>query len=96
MAVCLFRVAQEAIRNAINHANAERIIVALCFYADDVELSVADDGCGFVVPPRISQLVHEHHYGIVGMSERVAAVDGQLTIDAQEGVGTTICVRVGL
>jgi PAS domain S-box-containing protein len=93
--VCLFRVAQEAIRNVLHHAAARRITISLSLNDDDIELCVEDDGHGFVVPHRLSQLAYGNHFGLIGMSERVATVDGYLSITSEPGHGTTVRVRVG-
>ena len=96
IAICLFRVAQEALRNALKHANAHSITVRLCQLADAVILCVHDDGCGFQVPPRLSQLTQTGHFGLVGMSERVTWAGGQLSICSQPEAGTEVLVEIPL
>jgi PAS domain S-box-containing protein len=95
-ALCLFRVAQEALRNAIQHAQAQHIWIVLRQEDTSVRFQVSDDGSGFDLPPHLSDLMHANHFGLVGMSERVAWVGGQFAIQTQPGSGTTITVHLPL
>jgi signal transduction histidine kinase len=95
-AICLFRVAQEALRNAIKHADANRITIRLRWLADAAILCVQDDGCGFCVPSRLSQFTQTGHFGFVGMSERVTWAGGQLSIRSQSGKGTEVWAKIPL
>jgi signal transduction histidine kinase len=81
--ICIFRVAQEALRNCSRHAKATRVRVALDRVATRVMLKVEDDGEGFQ-PARSKGL------GLLGMEERVAQLGGRLRIDSQPGRGTTV------
>jgi PAS domain S-box-containing protein len=95
-ALCLFRVAQEALRNAVQHAQARHIWIVLRQEEHSILFQVNDDGCGFHLPPHLSDLMHTNHFGLVGMSERVAWVGGQFDIQTQAGSGTAISVRLPL
>lgn len=96
VAICLFRTAQEGIRNALKHADARRIDLSLFMNHDEVILNVHDDGKGFQMPTRLGELVWNEHFGLVGMSERIAWVGGHLTINSQPGSGTKIVVQIPL
>ena len=96
VALCLFRSAQEALRNALRHAEADRITLRLNLLPDEVVLSVRDDGCGFQVPARLSELTHADHFGLVGIAEQVALTGGRCTISSQPGAGTEVLVRIQL
>lgn len=96
IAICLFRVAQEALRNALKHASAKHITVNLRLLDDTAILHVQDDGCGFCVPPRLSQLTHADHFGLMGMSERVTWAGGQLSICSRPGEGTEVRAEIPL
>jgi signal transduction histidine kinase len=84
--LCLFRAAQEALRNVDHHAHAARVLVALAPASGGVELTVSDDGVGFDpgVPRRCAGL------GQVSMRERLNLVGGRLSIESQVGRGTTV------
>ncbi len=96
LALTLFRVAQEALRNALRHGAACQVVVALRRHADEVVLQVSDDGRGFEVPPRLSAFVASGHFGLVGMAERVSQAGGALTIKSSPTTGTTLRVRLPL
>jgi len=87
----LFRIAQEAMANAVKHAQASRIEVALSFEAGQVRLSVIDDGCGF--DPALAQGAQAGHFGLTGMRERAQRL-GPLTIDSRPGAGTRVEIVV--
>ncbi len=94
--ICLFRVSQEALRNVLNHANARRIHLTVSITKNEVVFTICDDGCGFTVPERLSELTQMNHFGLVSIAERVAWVNGQLDIHSQPGQGTHILVRIPL
>ncbi|NPV08857.1 MAG: GAF domain-containing sensor histidine kinase [Anaerolineae bacterium] len=96
VSLCLFRVAQEALRNAIRHSRADFVRVRLRVEAERVHLLVSDDGQGFVVPERLSQLTGEGHFGLLSISERVSLLPGKLTIRSRPDYGTEISVDVDL
>jgi len=79
-----YRIAQEAITNAIRHASPRKLNVGLYQHQKEVVLEIADDGCGFE-PQRLTLGT-----GILGMRERAAALGGDLAIESAPGKGTTI------
>ena len=90
--LALYRIYQEAVRNALRHADAQRIEVRLTFAAATIVLEVQDDGRGFEVPRRLVELARKDHLGLIGAAERAEAIGGTLRIDSAEGRGT--CLRV--
>ncbi|MGC8875012.1 MAG: ATP-binding protein [Chloroflexia bacterium] len=90
----LYRIAQEALHNALRHAQARHIWVTLRFEPEAVRLIVSDDGNGFQVPEHPAALTHEGHYGLLGMRERALLAGGELHIVSQPGKGTTVTARV--
>lgn len=89
-ALCLFRVAQEALRNALRHAQPRRIDVTLRPERGGIELGVADDGCGFDVQAERERA----SLGLASMHERVALQGGRLAIDGRRGQGTRVTAWV--
>lgn len=89
--VGLYRIAQEALNNALRHADAQHIELALTLQPDRALLEVEDDGRGFDVedaPPE--------RFGLVGMNERARLLGGALEIHSDPGMGTRIAVTVPL
>jgi len=89
----LFRIAQEALNNALKHAQAQNIHLSLAQEGEEVVLKVEDNGQGFD-PQRVSSQLTDPHLGLLGMKERARAVGAELTIASRPGEGTT--VRVAL
>lgn len=85
----LYRIAQEAISNALRHADAARVTMRLRRDDDDVVLTVEDDGRGFD-PER----ANGRGIGLSSMAARTEALGGRLRIDAHPGGGTVIEARV--
>jgi signal transduction histidine kinase len=88
--VQLLQMAREALSNAVRHAHAGRIILALRTEGPVLELSVEDDGVGFdagVTPP-------SGHLGLANLRDRAAGLGDELVIDSQPGRGTRLRIRV--
>ena len=88
--VCLYRVGQESIRNALKHAFAHRIVASLRRHGGHLILHVSDDGIGFDVPERLSALVRDDHFGLAGIAEHVMAAGGRLRVRSEKGSGTVV------
>jgi ligand-binding sensor domain-containing protein/signal transduction histidine kinase len=88
----LLRIGQEAINNAVRHAQPRNIFVNLKFEAKRVQLSVQDDGHGFDYQE--SMKGDEKHFGLVGMQERAMRMGGKLKVDSRAGEGTEVLVDV--
>lgn len=93
--VALYRVVQEALRNAERHADPEMIRITLRF-DEDLLLTVEDDGLGFDVPLVAGDHVRAGRLGLMGMQERSQLIGGDLEIHSMPGAGTTITIRVSL
>ena len=89
----LLLVAQEAIRNAIHHADCERVVVEAGWNPRDrvVSLVVRDDGRGF--DPAAVAGTDRGHFGLQVMRERMAGIGGSLMIDTAPSRGTTVTAR---
>jgi PAS domain S-box-containing protein len=94
--VCCFRVAQEALNNVIKHARATRIEVHLDRLADSITLSVRDDGIGFDVSKAYLTAENANSLGLIGMRERIAAMNGWLEVNSSPGHGTEIIATLPL
>jgi signal transduction histidine kinase/ligand-binding sensor domain-containing protein len=90
----LFRVYQEALQNVFKHAEASRVKVSLRSIDGQIVLSIRDDGKGFIVPESWLSLGRKNHFGLMGLSERVAAMDGVMSVLSDPGSGTEVTVRL--
>jgi signal transduction histidine kinase len=96
LSLCVYRVMQEALVNVQKHAFARKITIKLSICPDELCLIVQDDGKGFQVPQQLGQLMKAHHFGLVGLRERLESVKGVLTVTSIPGKGTQIFARVPL
>jgi PAS domain S-box-containing protein len=92
ISLCIFRVLQEALQNAIKHSRAYRFDVLLSRRAEEISLTVRDFGIGF--DPVVA--MKSRGLGLTSMKERLKLVDGELWIESESGVGTAVHVRVPL
>jgi len=90
VSLCLYRVAQEAISNAIRHGGASHILVQLNRRDDGIALSVKDNGCGFDV----AGIADQDGLGLISIEERVRILKGKLTIKSAPATGTSLCAWV--
>lgn len=96
VALCLYRCAQELIRNGVRHARAQRIEVRLEARGGRAVLTVADDGVGFEPPERLSELGLGEHFGLLGVEEHAQALGGSLALASAPGEGTRAVVELPL
>jgi signal transduction histidine kinase len=85
----LFRITQEALTNVVKHAHAKAVHITFARQERSVILTIEDDGCGFS-----RAQVPSDRFGLVGMRERTASVNGALDIDSQRGSGTRLTVEI--
>ncbi|MGD2178511.1 MAG: histidine kinase [Anaerolineae bacterium] len=89
-----YRIAQEALNNALQHARAENITVRVRCGSGGLTLLVIDDGVGFELPPRPDLLTQAGHFGLLGMRERATLLGGSFRVDAAPGEGTRVTVHL--
>ncbi len=92
VSLCLYRVAQESLRNIAKHADATNVRVVLSARKDGVRLRIVDTGDGF----DLKDVKGKGGLGLISMEERVRLVGGKFTIKSQPGEGTTVEVFVPL
>jgi PAS domain S-box-containing protein len=90
ISLCLFRVLQEALRNAAKHSGVRHFEVELQGTSDALDLVIRDDGRGF----DLASALNGRGLGLTSMQERLKLVDGELSITSQLKRGTTIRARV--
>ena len=90
LALCLYRVAQEALRNVATHAKAQNVTISLGQLNGHVMMHVADDGRGFDPTAKSRRL----GLGLVSLNERVHVLGGTLDVTTARGAGTRVAVTL--
>ncbi|MEQ4208255.1 GAF domain-containing sensor histidine kinase [Actinopolymorpha sp. B17G11] len=99
--IALYRIAQEALQNAVKHADASTVRLQLRRTGEDVALVVADDGRGWDEAGQLSsgngrEPRADGGYGLRSMAERAELIGGRLFVVSRVGEGTTVTARVSL
>jgi ligand-binding sensor domain-containing protein/signal transduction histidine kinase len=89
----VLRIAREAVVNAVRHGEPGNILVRLEFDEDVFGMEIRDDGRGFAGTPPDGR---SGHFGLTGMRERAAAINGSLTVESSAGAGTRVKLEVPL
>ena len=92
ISLCLFRVTQEALHNAVKYSGVSEFAVELTTTAGEIQLMVRDEGKGFDV----EEAKKTRGLGLVSMQERVHLVHGNLGVESEPGAGTSVLVVVPL
>lgn len=88
--IAIYRIAQEAITNALQHADASEIQVRLTQYPDALRLTISDDGCGLPDAASIQRAVEAGHFGLASMRERARMIGARLEIQSAQEYGTAV------
>jgi len=92
ISLCLFRILQEALQNAVKYSGERHFRVELVGSSEEIQLTVSDSGVGFDQ----RDAMERHGLGLISMRERLHLVDGEFSIQSEAGHGTTISARVPL
>jgi PAS domain S-box-containing protein len=90
--ITFYRFLQETLSNVARHAQAEHVEVTLCHSAEELSLTVADDGVGFTATGRLP-VGREDGVGLLGLRERFQLLDGEVLVESQPGTGTRVVGR---
>jgi len=88
----VLRVVQEAVGNAVRHAEARTIRVSLAYRDRSIRVAVVDDGRGFAVETDFHS--YQGHWGLLGMQERAGSLSGELVVRSAPGRGTRVTLAV--
>jgi len=94
ISLAIFRITQEALHNAIQHADASEIAVRLTQYPDRLRLTITDDGQGITSGVEPAQFVAQGHFGLAGMRERAAMIGARLDVQTAADYGTVIILEL--
>ncbi len=89
-----YRIVQEALNNVAQHAKAAHAWLEVHFEAQQVVLTIRDDGEGFETPDLPDTLAEQGHFGLVGVRERTLLYNGHLAIHSAPGEGTVVTVQL--
>jgi len=94
ISVAVFRIAQEALRNAVKHADASEIEIRLTDYPDRLRLTIADDGRGIPGGSDCTRFVAQGHFGLAGMRERAAMIGAKFDVQTAPDYGTVVVLEL--
>lgn len=94
VALAIFRITQEALHNAIQHADASEIALRLTQYPDRLRLTVTDDGRGIAGGIEPARFVAQGHFGLAGMRERAAMIGAKLDVQTAADYGTVVILEL--
>ncbi|MEO6805828.1 MAG: two-component regulator propeller domain-containing protein [Edaphobacter sp.] len=89
----VLRIAQEAVSNVLRHAGASTLSVDLHYSSKSLRLRIEDDGCGFDVAAASTT---GDHFGLKGMQERAAMINGRMQVESLTGKGTSMTIDVDI
>ena len=89
VAICIYRIVQEGLRNVAKHADTTQLQVSLTGKDDSIHLMIKDQGAGF----DLKEMEKKLGLGLVSMQERVRLIQGNISIESRPGKGTVINVR---
>lgn len=85
----LLRIVQEALNNVIKHSNASRITIEFAYDNAGAELTITDNGCGFLITKK-----NESGIGLANMKKRAMIIGGNCTITSKPGEGTSLMIKI--
>jgi len=90
ISLCIFRVLQEALQNAVKHSGDQNFVVEMSGTNDGISLTVSDSGIGF----DWQDATNRRGLGLISMRERLRLVNGELSIQSEPARGTTVRAQV--
>ncbi|MEK6221118.1 MAG: ATP-binding protein, partial [Chloroflexota bacterium] len=88
----IFRIVQEAVTNAIKHAQANCIEVTLIYFFNSVDATIQDDGIG--IDLKTKQGERRPSWGLLGMQERISLLNGKFELSSEPGTGVVVHVSI--
>lgn len=92
--LAFYRIAQEGLRNVIQHAGVVQAMVRLSFTPEGTQLEIIDDGKGFKAPEHPTEFAPRGHFGLLGIQERAEMIGARLEIDSAPGQGTRLTIAL--
>jgi signal transduction histidine kinase len=92
--ISLYRIVQEAINNILKHSGASEASIRIKRAGDEIQVTIADDGRGFMIEPASQAELQKRGFGLTGSAERVRMLGGTQKIQTAPGQGTTIHIII--
>jgi PAS domain S-box-containing protein len=92
--IALFRIAQEALSNIKKYSHASKASISIDYNHAGVKLTISDNGIGFIIPERISDLASQGKLGILSMGERARLIGGSLSLKSKSPKGTEVRIKL--
>lgn len=92
--MAVYRMVQQALNNALQHADAQNIEVLLNYNPDEVSIEIRDDGKGFALAADTAHYARQGHYGLLGLYERSELIGAKLNIQTSPGHGTRVEIHL--
>jgi len=88
----IFRIVQEALNNVRKHSGATKVSLTETFSPESLQITVHDNGKGFVLPKKLGRYSLESKIGLIGMQQRARFIGSHVSIITRPGAGTTIII----
>jgi signal transduction histidine kinase len=86
----IFRIIQEAFNNILKHARAKNVLIQLFYNKDEIEVTIQDDGAGFILETLSENRNAKAKSGLLNMKKRAKLIDGSCKIISEPGYGNSI------
>jgi signal transduction histidine kinase len=90
----LYRMVQESLNNIAHHSQAAQGRVELTYSPAKLQLSIQDNGKGFIVPSNPAEFPKKGHFGLLGLQERAEIIGAEFHISSKPGQGTTVTIEL--
>jgi len=92
--LALYRMTQEGLNNAVQHAQARHLTVIMKFNINAATLEISDDGKGFILPRTPAEFTPQGHFGLLGLYERAELIGAHLEITSSPATGTRLNIEL--
>jgi signal transduction histidine kinase/YHS domain-containing protein len=88
--LAVFRCVQESLSNAKRHSQASQVHLRLSYSANQLQVTIQDNGRGFALPQQLTDFADLGHYGLMGIQERMKQLHGSMSLSSSSDMGTSM------
>ncbi|MEM7114063.1 MAG: ATP-binding protein [Chloroflexota bacterium] len=92
--LAVYRIVQESVNNALEHADPSEVSVRVTQYPDSLRVTISDDGIGLPQSDDLGHYVQAGHFGLAGMRERAKMIGGKLSLQTAQDYGTAVILEL--